>query len=250
MGAVATVGKAEGHGVEDGELRGTVGPVQSLSRALIGEQSMRTYSLTYLKTGQSIALRIGQPTLVGRSHECVLRIRGNFASRRHCELSVSEQQVTVRDLGSRNGTLVNQVPIEGIRELKHGDEIRIGPAVFLLVVRDAASALESAQHDTSDTNFPDVTKETADDDDAAFLSLLRELKALRDGDSAAASNGPLPESTAETNDPHGGSGEPLAVQGSEAPADDLARSAERSQAFPSSAESARNAIEKHFRRRL
>jgi hypothetical protein len=77
--------------------------------------------------------------LVGRGEECGIRLdRGERrVSRHHCVLDVNPPHVTVRDLGSRNGTYVNGSVLRGpdtARELADGDEIRLGGAVLRISV--------------------------------------------------------------------------------------------------------------------
>src|SRR6201993_772373 len=43
----------------------------------------------------------------GRGEECHVRPNSDWVSRQHCLLRVAEDGVHLRDLGSRNGTLVN-----------------------------------------------------------------------------------------------------------------------------------------------
>ena len=79
--------------------------------------------------GQEIAVQ-GPEFLVGRAPECKLRPNSDMVSRRHCMISIAEGRVTIRDLGSRNGTLVNDQKITGEHELRTGDKIKIGPLEF------------------------------------------------------------------------------------------------------------------------
>ncbi|MFN7939439.1 MAG: sigma 54-interacting transcriptional regulator [Bryobacteraceae bacterium] len=53
-------------------------------------------------------------------------------SRRHCMLWRNGESWRIRDLDSRNGTRVNQIPVKE-RELQDGDEVEIGDCVFLFV---------------------------------------------------------------------------------------------------------------------
>jgi serine phosphatase RsbU (regulator of sigma subunit) len=53
-------------------------------------------------------------------------------SRRHLSLEPTSAGWLVRDLGSKNGTLLNGVPIQGAVELRHGDRIQAGRLVFEL----------------------------------------------------------------------------------------------------------------------
>ena len=79
--------------------------------------------------GQEIALR-GPEFLVGRAPECKLRPNSDLVSRRHCLISIGKDRVVIRDLGSRNGTLVNDEKIAGERELRSGDKLKVGPLEF------------------------------------------------------------------------------------------------------------------------
>jgi predicted component of type VI protein secretion system len=51
-------------------------------------------------------------------------------SRQHCQLLVGLDDVRIRDLGSRNGTLVNGERVVGERFLNEGDQVQVGPLVF------------------------------------------------------------------------------------------------------------------------
>ncbi|MCO1574659.1 protein kinase [Crossiella sp. SN42] len=74
--------------------------------------------------------------VVGRSLDCDLRIGDGDKriSRRHCLIEVDPPEARVRDLGSRNGTRVNGVAINGEQRLLHGDEIGIGDTVLRVSV--------------------------------------------------------------------------------------------------------------------
>src|SRR5262249_28423527 len=66
----------------------------------------------------------------GRGPECHVRPDSEWVSRQHCVLRVAGDAVFLRDLGSRNGTLVNGVLLTRERELQCKDLIQIGPLVF------------------------------------------------------------------------------------------------------------------------
>lgn len=68
--------------------------------------------------------------LVGRNPECHLRFLHPAVSRRHCVLYACEGRLFVRDLDSRNGTLLNGHLLWDDRELKTGDELQLGPLIL------------------------------------------------------------------------------------------------------------------------
>ena len=72
-------------------------------------------------------------TLIGRLDDCHVRIPIAGVSRKHCEIVVNSGSITIRDLGSSNGTYVNQERIES-QPLSAGDLISVGGLVFVLSV--------------------------------------------------------------------------------------------------------------------
>jgi len=65
-------------------------------------------------------------TSLGRHDDCIIRIKSSQVSRRHCEILEVGGALTVRDLGSSNGTFVNTKRVLGQQALKVGDELTIG----------------------------------------------------------------------------------------------------------------------------
>lgn len=77
--------------------------------------------------------------VVGRSRDCDLVIRDASVSRAHTLISVVAGRVTVQDLGSSNGTLVNGDPVREETEVRAGDQLRLG-RMRLAVGRGAPAA--------------------------------------------------------------------------------------------------------------
>lgn len=65
--------------------------------------------------------------VIGRDESCRIRLASTEVSRRHCAIKLTDEGLRVRDLGSGNGTLVNDVAIEEETLLQPGDLIRVGP---------------------------------------------------------------------------------------------------------------------------
>jgi predicted component of type VI protein secretion system len=78
---------------------------------------------------------------VGRNASCQLSLDDPLVSRRHALFEVSHGQVSVEDLNSRNGVIVNGHRIEGKVALNVGDRILIGSQeLTLLSARDALAS--------------------------------------------------------------------------------------------------------------
>jgi pSer/pThr/pTyr-binding forkhead associated (FHA) protein len=90
------------------------------------------------KQGLEIPLKKDQ-FLIGRAKECALRAGSEAISRRHCALVRANGQWSARDLGSRNGTFVNDQRITKEVPLAPGDELRVGPLKFRVAPAVAAS---------------------------------------------------------------------------------------------------------------
>src|SRR6185369_14053100 len=78
--------------------------------------------------------------VIGRSAECQLALDDPLVSRKHAELVISAESVTIKDLGSRNGVVVNGIKIDSSRVLLDGDRIVIGSQEMTLVAWRQARA--------------------------------------------------------------------------------------------------------------
>ena len=72
-------------------------------------------------------------TLIGRLDDCQVRIRSGKISRHHCEIINDGSSLALKDLGSSNGTYLNQERVEE-SELAAGDLIAVGSMVFLVQI--------------------------------------------------------------------------------------------------------------------
>jgi Nif-specific regulatory protein len=72
---------------------------------------------------------------IGREASNGIAISDPSVSRKHCLLSGQNGRFLVRDLDSRNGTLVNGAGVEE-QWLQHGDEIATGDSSFLFLLED------------------------------------------------------------------------------------------------------------------
>jgi pSer/pThr/pTyr-binding forkhead associated (FHA) protein len=81
---------------------------------------------------------VGARFKIGRGETCHLRPNSEQVSREHAEFSIESEVVSVRDLGSRNGTLVNgkALTTEACK-LKDRDLVQVGPLTFAVSILDA-----------------------------------------------------------------------------------------------------------------
>ena len=87
-------------------------------------------------------LDLDNGTLVlGRGEDAELVIDGRGISRRHACMTVSNEGVQLRDLGSANGTFVNDVKLQDEVALNDGDLVRVANVVFRFHDRRSLDAL-------------------------------------------------------------------------------------------------------------
>lgn len=72
-------------------------------------------------------------TIVGRRQDCDLCVPLMVISRRHCSLNMDDGVLSIRDLGSSNGTFVNGQRVDEA-DLSPGDKVSIGPLNFVVQI--------------------------------------------------------------------------------------------------------------------
>ncbi|HXE44169.1 MAG TPA: FHA domain-containing protein [Conexibacter sp.] len=72
-----------------------------------------------------IAYSLEYGATLGRG-DVEIRLEDPFASTRHAHIDRQGSVLVLEDLGSTNGTYLNEEPLEGPQPLHHGDRIRIG----------------------------------------------------------------------------------------------------------------------------
>ncbi|HCS51203.1 FHA domain-containing protein [Rubinisphaera sp.] len=83
-------------------------------------------------------LLIRERAIIGRQNHCDIRVVSNELSREHCRIEVDHDEAHLIDLGSTNGTYLNQNKLEPHQpyQLSEGDIIRLGPAAFSIRIHD------------------------------------------------------------------------------------------------------------------
>ena len=72
--------------------------------------------------------------VLGRGERAEIRLEDPFASSRHARVYEQGNIVAIEDLGSTNGTYLNEELLESARPLHPGDRVRIGDSEFTFEV--------------------------------------------------------------------------------------------------------------------
>lgn len=82
--------------------------------------------------------------IVGRDPAADVVLDSASVSRRHVRLRVRRAEVTVEDLGSKNGSLVGNTRVEGVVRIADGDEVRIGMLTVTCRIPSPGRSTETA----------------------------------------------------------------------------------------------------------
>jgi pSer/pThr/pTyr-binding forkhead associated (FHA) protein len=121
--------------------------------------------------GKSIPITVPQ-FIIGRDPQCHLRPASPTISKRHCALILREGKAYLQDYGSTNGSFVNDQPVKGEQELKHKDQLKIGPLSF--EVRMEATVTVDKPTPLPEQKAP--RPEPAAGDEEAIAGLLLDMK--------------------------------------------------------------------------
>ena len=139
---------------------------------------------------------LGEETLLGRSHDADLRVFDETASRKHAIIRVGDDRVVLEDLGSANGTLLNDEQVEKPAVLFDGDVITIGALRLRYLSSDGSDRDTVVPGTGDDTVQAALDPDAADPErDAESESALRRLRLVCRGAVASADASEIPEVT-------------------------------------------------------
>jgi predicted component of type VI protein secretion system len=150
---------------------------------------------------------VGPTFKIGRGETCHLRPNSEQVSREHAEFTLSGESISVRDLGSRNGTLVNGKALTSDAcRLKDQDLVQVGPLTFAVTILDAVAAVakpagqpSSTKASLDDVSIDDIdswlgpnTTASADQPTAVYGGDTITISAFKDASASVAPAPPKP----------------------------------------------------------
>jgi pSer/pThr/pTyr-binding forkhead associated (FHA) protein len=124
---------------------------------------MSEFTFIEQKPNQGAEHAVESGNTIGREG-CDITIADPDVSRRHAAIQIVGEELSIEDLGSTNGTLVNGEAITARRSLREGDEVQIGSTVWRLRAPAGATRLTerpSAPASQATTLRPAATPEPA-----------------------------------------------------------------------------------------
>lgn len=121
---------------------------------------------TGLNAGDEFSLREGA-TIIGRVQDVQVMLFDKKCSRHHCQLVKKGAYYSVADMGSQNGTFLNDHRVTKAVSMKVGDKIRIGKTILALSEKPVGSledqAMTDAAADLQAKDYSTLAKAAVDD---------------------------------------------------------------------------------------
>jgi DNA-binding winged helix-turn-helix (wHTH) protein len=89
-----------------------------------------------------VALFPGE-NIIGREGDGVIPVKSSTVSRRHARITLDARGGVVEDLGSKNGTYVNDRRVESPTPVADGDQIRVGSLLFTFRLSQSSTTTET-----------------------------------------------------------------------------------------------------------
>lgn len=111
--------------------KGQLSEKKDIKEASGGRLTVINSSLPDIKHGDSF--RIERDIVLGRSGSSDIVIKDTYTSSQHARVYVIKEQYWLEDLGSTNGTFLNEVQVKQPIILADGDRLRVGGVTFQFV---------------------------------------------------------------------------------------------------------------------
>jgi FHA domain-containing protein len=114
-----------------------VAPCEGLIAEHVRSNVDPTEAVTWVVDGFGVPHGLAAKTSIGRNHEGELVVLATSVSREHAELRKTDSGWTARDLGSRNGTFVDGVRVQGRVPLTGRHVLKVGDVAMWFLVEVA-----------------------------------------------------------------------------------------------------------------
>jgi hypothetical protein len=104
-------------------------PASTAASAAVGSNP-RLVVVAAMGMDPGMEIRVGDGVMLGRAGGADIKIDDQFASSNHARVYERDGGMVVEDLGSTNGTYLNNRPLKGSQRIGAGDTIRIGDTEF------------------------------------------------------------------------------------------------------------------------
>ena len=111
---------------------GPAAPPREARRARAHGRPPRKVLVVDHEGAKSGTIRLQQPLQVGRADACQIKLGDTYISQFHARLFPRDGNWYVEDLGSTNGTYLNQRKLTGPSEVHAGDVVRLGKTTLEL----------------------------------------------------------------------------------------------------------------------
>jgi pSer/pThr/pTyr-binding forkhead associated (FHA) protein len=118
-----------------GRRRGATGDARSPAEAKPSKGGRRPTQLVVHDAGgggRPRTVRLSRQIEVGRGEDCAVRLQDHYVSQVHARLFERDGAWYVEDMGSTNGTFLNDGTVAGSAEVHAGDVVRVGKTVLEL----------------------------------------------------------------------------------------------------------------------
>lgn len=107
-----------------------------------------TLRLDYSETSQQVYHFTHGEVVIGRDLDCECVLSDETISARHLRLAFHHNQWWAEDLGSRNGTTLNESALVTPTILIHGDTFKCGNTTLMVILTDEAASKHKPLFDT------------------------------------------------------------------------------------------------------
>ena len=155
-------------------------------------------AFTVLSGSDAVELQLKLPCLIGRSKQASVKVKNSLISREHCQIYEQDGQLVIRDLGSMNGTYVNDQRIGEPTLVESGDTIRVGMIELRADQEDGSMINQVVGLEAASVESPSVLDGYSESELGSFIDVDR-FESSNTGDMNSGNEGETIEDSALDN---------------------------------------------------